>query len=329
MRPETITCACGRVQAVSKGGSVPSRCAVCAKQRHTDRGSDRRRAKAAANHVEKKPLDLVLCHDCAEPLPNQAQARFHAKTQTILRCRPCYHKAKSKSPELFRTLLQPVPCADCGKDLGAIGRYRLKTQKIVRCADCHKKAPREKQKRRRNDAFCCKCGKKLSRDATHTREIELRRGKPAMCKECHYLRGSKAVVKCSDCGDAVSAASNTKKRIEQRGGRLAVCIKCARRNSRRAMSERPGRVYFVEAVGGGRIKIGFSSQVSDRKQGLVTAALGYPLETLLEIEGSPIVENEMHRRFAPFHIEDGGGTEWFEANDVIRFYCEVRREPYG
>lgn len=67
-----------------------------------------------------------------------------------------------------------------------------------------------------------------------------------------------------------------------------------------------GHVYFVEAVGTGRVKIGFSDNWRARVNDLQVGC-PFPLRRLLVIPGTITLESEMHLRFRDHRIQG----EWF------------------
>jgi hypothetical protein len=77
-----------------------------------------------------------------------------------------------------------------------------------------------------------------------------------------------------------------------------------------------GTVYFVRA--GDRVKIGFTTDVRRRISELQTF-FPEPLELLLELRGSVLVEHELHRRFADLCLT----REWFRLEaPIVRFVGE-------
>lgn len=68
-----------------------------------------------------------------------------------------------------------------------------------------------------------------------------------------------------------------------------------------------GVVYFARAGEDGPVKIGFSSQVGSRIDGLQVGA-AEPLLLLRTINGGPVVERWLHKRFRDSRIRG----EWFE-----------------
>ena len=74
-----------------------------------------------------------------------------------------------------------------------------------------------------------------------------------------------------------------------------------------------GEVYFIEAVGADRVKIGVSSDVGKRFRQLAASFPG-PLRLLGKAAGGRAREASLHRRLANFHI----GGEWFHLTCGIR-----------
>lgn len=83
--------------------------------------------------------------------------------------------------------------------------------------------------------------------------------------------------------------------------------------------EQQGWVYFIEAEGLNRIKIGWSRDADDR---LATLATGspVPLRIVARFPGSRGDEQRLHRRFAAHLVGDGVREEWFTfASDIRAF----------
>ena len=76
-----------------------------------------------------------------------------------------------------------------------------------------------------------------------------------------------------------------------------------------------GFVYFIEAVGVDRIKIGYSDNPEQRIKQLLTGS-AVSLEMRATMPGSQTTEKELHQRFAHLRIEN----EWFNFTDEIRQY---------
>jgi hypothetical protein len=74
-----------------------------------------------------------------------------------------------------------------------------------------------------------------------------------------------------------------------------------------------GDVYFIEAIGVDRVKIGVSSDVGKRFGQLASSFPG-PLKLLGRTAGGRAREASLHRRLANFHI----GGEWFHLTSGVR-----------
>lgn len=70
-------------------------------------------------------------------------------------------------------------------------------------------------------------------------------------------------------------------------------------------------VYFIEAVGTGLVKIGFSRNVKRRMEYLRTTCPHELRPLLLLTDGSPALEAELHRQFAHCRVRG----EWFRVED--------------
>jgi len=78
-----------------------------------------------------------------------------------------------------------------------------------------------------------------------------------------------------------------------------------------------GYVYFIEAVGLKRLKIGYSDDPDKRVR---TLATGSPvsLRVLAKMPGTQAMEKEIHAKFAHLKVEN----EWFHLTDDIRAYID-------
>ena len=74
-----------------------------------------------------------------------------------------------------------------------------------------------------------------------------------------------------------------------------------------------GEVYFIEAVGADRVKIGVSQDVAKRF-GQLAASFPGPLVLLGKVAGGRAREKSLHRRLANFRI----GGEWFHLTPGVR-----------
>ncbi len=100
--------------------------------------------------------------------------------------------------------------------------------------------------------------------------------------------------------------------------------------ARDVLREVPGRVYFVEAIGLGLVKIGFT-RVSGMKRRLEHLRCYCPVPVVV-IGGYPghmLNEREEHRRWSTDRVRG----EWFRKSDALLDYLEgvsewaLRREP--
>lgn len=84
-------------------------------------------------------------------------------------------------------------------------------------------------------------------------------------------------------------------------------------------------IYFVQPVGGGRIKIGTSMRLTKRLRRLV-AETGQELRVIAVMEGGRGVESALHRKF--HHLRAVG--EYFEpGDDLLGFIVESAEEWDG
>ena len=80
-----------------------------------------------------------------------------------------------------------------------------------------------------------------------------------------------------------------------------------------------GSIYFVEAVGTGLVKIGFTNRwVSQRLRELQTTSPHY-LRLLHSIDGTAGDERNLHVRFAKCHHRG----EWFRLGDEIMEFLNM------
>ena len=79
-----------------------------------------------------------------------------------------------------------------------------------------------------------------------------------------------------------------------------------------------GEVYFIEAVGAERVKIGVSGDV-DKRFGQLAASFPGPLRLLGKAPGGRAREGSLHRRLANFHM----GGEWFHLTPGVRAVIEA------
>ena len=79
-----------------------------------------------------------------------------------------------------------------------------------------------------------------------------------------------------------------------------------------------GLVYFIEAVGVSRVKIGYSDNPDKRLKQLLTGS-PLTLELRATMPGSLTTEKELHQRFSHLRIEN----EWFTFADEIKDYISA------
>lgn len=78
-----------------------------------------------------------------------------------------------------------------------------------------------------------------------------------------------------------------------------------------------GYVYFIEAVGLSRVKIGFSEDPESRLKQLSTGS-PVTLKIFAKMPGNQPMEKEIHARFLHLKVEN----EWFHFTDEIKAYVE-------
>lgn len=76
-------------------------------------------------------------------------------------------------------------------------------------------------------------------------------------------------------------------------------------------------VYFVEAVGLSRVKIGYSENPEGRLKQLLTGS-PVSLRILAKMPGNQAMEKEIHSRFSHLRVEN----EWFHLTEEIRAYVD-------
>lgn len=82
-----------------------------------------------------------------------------------------------------------------------------------------------------------------------------------------------------------------------------------------------GQIYFIEAVGTGLVKIGFTNRwVSQRLRELQTTS-PHHLQLLHAFEGTAGDERAAHVKFAKLHHRG----EWFRFEAAIREFLEMER----
>ena len=85
-------------------------------------------------------------------------------------------------------------------------------------------------------------------------------------------------------------------------------------NANVAASSVKGNIYFVEATGSGRVKIGFATNIAPRMRSLATGC-PFPLRLLLSFSGYLEEEREWHRYFRTQRV---GNSEWFIIDGKLR-----------
>lgn len=76
-------------------------------------------------------------------------------------------------------------------------------------------------------------------------------------------------------------------------------------------------VYFIEAVGSGRVKIGWTKSLLLRLDAL-TPGCPYPLKVLATIAGSRKEEIKYHHRFVKYHLIN----EWFRYEGELKAFVK-------
>ena len=95
-----------------------------------------------------------------------------------------------------------------------------------------------------------------------------------------------------------------------------------RRAEERWKAKKTGRVYFIEAIGADRIKVGFTSKRTavERLRNLQTSC-PFPLRELVSFEGTMLDEFNLHQRFASARVAPN--IEWFHATpELLAFIAE-------
>ena len=84
-----------------------------------------------------------------------------------------------------------------------------------------------------------------------------------------------------------------------------------------ALKRKPTCVYFIQAISGGPIKIGVTTNIVRRVKALQTHE---PLRVLATVQGEEALERDLHKRFASYRKEG----EWFEpAEELLEYIREV------
>lgn len=77
-------------------------------------------------------------------------------------------------------------------------------------------------------------------------------------------------------------------------------------------------IYFIEAVGAGRIKIGYTNDGLKARIADLSTASAFPLRVLATSPGSLKLERELHLAFRNYRAR----REWFHANETLVDLCE-------
>ena len=85
-----------------------------------------------------------------------------------------------------------------------------------------------------------------------------------------------------------------------------------------------GFVYFIEAIGLKKIKVGYSKDVESRLRQLQTA-MPFEMRILASVPGTIALESEIHRLFAKTRVRG----EWFEDTEKLREYIAAIRRTVG
>jgi hypothetical protein len=83
------------------------------------------------------------------------------------------------------------------------------------------------------------------------------------------------------------------------------------------ISQGAGYVYFIEAIGLSRLKIGYSDDPEKRLRQLTTGS-PVSLRIYARMPGNQAMEREIHARFSHLKVDN----EWFHFTDDIRTYIE-------
>lgn len=79
----------------------------------------------------------------------------------------------------------------------------------------------------------------------------------------------------------------------------------------------PGVIYFIEAVGLHKVKVGWSSKLTRRIASLITS-LPVECRVLGFLKGTELLERQLHDRFARYHCKH----EWFFLSGEIQSYIK-------
>ena len=98
------------------------------------------------------------------------------------------------------------------------------------------------------------------------------------------------------------------------------CLGCL--GCRNKLDDHSSRVYFIQGVCGGPVKIGYSVKPRARLATLQTAN-HEKLRILASMPGGASVERSMHRLFDLYRVRDG--SEWFKpTHELMAFISELR-----
>jgi hypothetical protein len=75
-------------------------------------------------------------------------------------------------------------------------------------------------------------------------------------------------------------------------------------------------VYFIEAVGTNRVKIGYAGNPRERLCQLQPGSLGHPLRLLFSVPGNRETEAEYHHRYR--HLRVSADSEWFYFDSKLK-----------
>lgn len=111
-------------------------------------------------------------------------------------------------------------------------------------------------------------------------------------------------------------------RIREHGQFMAMpsIVEAFKAPYRPPLSMRTGCVYFIEAVGCDRIKIGFTRKEIDFRLKFIQTGCPFPARVLRLQRGSMQDERDLHGRFAHALVRDTG--EWFHATPDLLAYIE-------
>lgn len=93
----------------------------------------------------------------------------------------------------------------------------------------------------------------------------------------------------------------------------------------RPLVARKGRVYFIEAAGTLRVKIGFTSGDPRQRARKLQTACPFPLRVLASFAGTTVDEADLHERFAASRAVEG--TEWFHITADVRDFIATIVAP--